>query len=96
MRAHSKNGANLSARRDSFANTSLGRGTSRKAEPLVLTPGDRKTGVTVKMIPHGAIAGRIVDEDDDTIQGMQVYAMTYQYTTRSRELVETHNVIPTI
>ena len=79
----------LTARRDGFANVQLGifQG-SKKVEPIVLAAGDRKTGLAIKMIPYGAIAGRITDEDGDPIRGMQVATMVYQYTTRGRELVD--------
>jgi hypothetical protein len=79
----------LVARHDGFADVQLGRDTARKAEPIVLAARDRKTGLTVKMTPHGAIAGRLTDEDGDPIPGQQVALFHYQYTTRGRELVET-------
>ena len=48
----------LSARRDGFAHAQLGR-DGKKSEPIVLAKGDFKTGLLVKMIPYGAIAGRL-------------------------------------
>jgi Carboxypeptidase regulatory-like domain len=77
----------LSARRDGFANASYHHPGKSQAEPIVLVAGDRKTGIELRLVPYGAIAGRIADEDGDPIQGIQVSAMVYQYTNKGRELV---------
>src|SRR4051794_10264738 len=58
----------LIARHDGFADVVLGNtGTGRKVEPILLGRGDRKTNVTVKMVPYGALAGVLLDEDGDPI-----------------------------
>jgi hypothetical protein len=63
----------------------------KKADPIILSPGDHKIGVLLKMVPYGAVSGRIVDEDGDPIQNMPVTTMTYTYTSRGRELTEGRN-----
>lgn len=79
----------LTARRDGFATETLGALTEgKKREPIALAPGDRKSGLVIKMTPHGVIAGRVLDEDGDPIQGVPVSTMVYEYTSRGRELVE--------
>jgi hypothetical protein len=79
----------LTARRDGFATETLGALTEgKKREPVVLAPGDRKSGLVIKMTPHAVISGRVVDEDGDPIQGVPVSTMVYEYTSRGRELVE--------
>jgi hypothetical protein len=86
----------LAARRDGFMNTQLGNtGGNKKAEPIVLTRGDSKTGFTVKMTPFGALTGRLTDEDGDPIQAQHVALLTYQYTTRGRELIESPHTAAT-
>jgi protocatechuate 3,4-dioxygenase beta subunit len=79
----------LTARRDGFADVTLGnQQVGKKTEPIILAPGDHKMGLLLKMIPYGAISGRLVDEDGDPIQNMAVTTMTYTYTSRGRELAE--------
>jgi hypothetical protein len=79
----------LTARRDGFSDLTLGsQEVGKKKDPILLAPGDHKTGLLLKMIPYGAISGRLVDEDGDPIQNMPVTTMTYTYTSRGRELAE--------
>jgi hypothetical protein len=75
--------------RDGFMRSNFGLHTgSKKTETLVFSPGLHRTGFTVKLTPCGAQAGRFSDQDGDPVQGLQVAAMKYRYTTRGRELVE--------
>jgi hypothetical protein len=79
----------LLARRDGFANVELGtREAGKRTEPILVGPGDRKMGLTIKLTPYGAIAGRITDEDGDPVKGVQVAALVHRYTVRGRELAE--------
>ncbi|HMD72135.1 MAG TPA: carboxypeptidase regulatory-like domain-containing protein [Bryobacteraceae bacterium] len=79
----------MSVSRDGFKTASFGLHTGgKKTEALVFSPGDHRTGFTVKLTPYGAIAGRVSDQDGDPVQGLQVAAMKYRYTTHGRELVE--------
>jgi protocatechuate 3,4-dioxygenase beta subunit len=79
----------LQVRRDGFANVQLGiKGAGRMAEPIILGRGDHKAGFTVKMTPYSVISGRITEEDGDPVRGMPVAVMTYQYTSKGRELVD--------
>lgn len=79
----------LTVRRDGFAPQTLGEiAEGKKREPVVLTPGDRKSGLVVKLIPYAVVSGRAVDEDGDPIQGLPVALMQYEYSSRGRELIE--------
>jgi hypothetical protein len=79
----------LTARRDGFADIVLGNtGHGRTVEPILLARADRKTGFTVKMVPYGAIAGLLLDEDGDPIRNLRVSAMQYRYTSNGREMRE--------
>jgi Carboxypeptidase regulatory-like domain len=59
-----------------------------RGELIHLEAGEAKTGLTVKLTPYGAIAGRVLDEDGDPIKGMHVAALQWEYTTRGRRLIE--------
>ncbi|HYP15099.1 MAG TPA: carboxypeptidase-like regulatory domain-containing protein [Bryobacteraceae bacterium] len=41
-------------------------------KPVTLAPGADLTGVTVKLIPHGVITGKVTDEDGDPVTQVQV------------------------
>ena len=76
--------------RDGYADAVLGNtGSGRKVpQPILLVRADRKSDFTVKMIPYGAIAGMLLDEDGDPIRNLRVTAMAYRYTPNGRELRE--------
>jgi hypothetical protein len=77
----------LIARHDGFANVMLGNtGSGRRDEPILLGRGDRKADLRVKMMPYGAVAGVVLDEDGDPIRNLRVSAMQYRYTINGREL----------
>jgi hypothetical protein len=79
----------LTARHDGFADAHVGNtGNGRRVEPILLNRADRKTNVTVKLIPYGALAGVTLDEDGDPIRNLRVSAMSWRYTTNGRELAE--------
>jgi hypothetical protein len=78
----------LTATRDGFADLHLGNRSARKAEPILLGAKDTKTDFNLKLIPYGAIAGVVVDEDGDPIRNLPISAMKWQYTSSGRELRE--------
>jgi hypothetical protein len=47
---------------------------------LHLTAGDELTGVSIRLAPHGAVSGRVIDEDGDPIAGASVTAQVYNYS----------------
>jgi hypothetical protein len=77
----------LTVNHDGFAQLRLGNlGNGKKADPILLNRADRKTGFTIKLVPYGAIAGVVLDEDGDPIRNLRVSAMVYRYTTNGRIL----------
>jgi hypothetical protein len=77
----------LTAIHDGFASARLGNlGDGKKTEPIFLNRADRKTSFTIKMVPYGAIAGVVLDEDGDPIRNLRVSAMIYRYTSSGRVL----------
>ncbi len=84
----------LHAVHDGFADLVLGNtGSVRKGEPILLGRGDRKLAFTAKMIPYGALAGMLFDEDGDPIRNLRVSAMAYRYTPNGRELREVRSAV---
>lgn len=78
----------LIARRDGFVIHEYGaKGPGKPPETLTLGPGDEKRGLVIRLTPFGAIAGRILDQDGDPIQMLQVNAMVYGYTSSGRRLM---------
>ena len=59
-----------------------------RGELIQLSSGEAKAGFLVKLMPYGAFAGRVLDEDGDPIKGLHVAALQWEYTTRGRRLIE--------
>jgi len=79
----------LTVVRDGFVDLHLGNTTGqKKIDPILLTQSDRKLDLNVKMVPYGAIAGILADEDGDPIRGLTVAALAWRYTSNGRELRE--------
>src|ERR1051325_5700288 len=63
----------LSAERTGFVKTFYGAARpSAAAKPSTVAPGQKRTGIVVKMAPQALIAGKVVDEDGDAMAGGQV------------------------
>lgn len=54
---------------------------------LALAPGQQERGLTLQIVPLGAISGRIFDEDGDPLQGASVQIMRFSYATGRRQLM---------
>lgn len=78
----------FSAQRAGFAETSYGaRRPGRAGITLSLDAGQQLTRVLFRLTPHAVIAGRILDQDGDPVQDVQVRTERYQYTMGKRQLV---------
>ena len=78
----------LSAIRTGFVETEYGAGDPQRAgTALPLTPKQNLTGLVFRLTPHGVITGRIVDQDGDPLESVQVQALRYRYTQGRRQLV---------
>ena len=51
-----------------------------------LTPGQRMTGLELKLQPQAVIAGRVLDEHGEPVARVTVMAMSYSYTQGGRQL----------
>jgi hypothetical protein len=56
------------------------------AGKMHLQPGDSVTEVTIRMVPHGAINGRVIDEDGDPVGNAMVTAQTYSFEGGHRRM----------
>jgi hypothetical protein len=76
------------ARKDGFATAEYSARIAApgRFDPIVVGPGDHKIGVDLKMTPFGVITGRVTDQEGDPIRSVEVAAMTFQYTSRGRQL----------
>jgi hypothetical protein len=54
---------------------------------LTLEPGQQIRDLTLKMVPLGAIAGRVFDEEDDPLQGVAIQVLRFSYGSGRRQLV---------
>jgi uncharacterized GH25 family protein len=52
-----------------------------------LQPGDSLTEVTIRLVPQGALSGRVLDEDGDPVAGASVSAQSYSYSAGKRRLI---------
>lgn len=54
---------------------------------LTLAPGQQLHDVAFKVIPLGAIAGRVVDEDGEPLQGVGIQVLRFNYANGHRQLI---------
>ena len=51
--------------------------------PVTLTPDEKKDNLQLKLVPVGAISGRVLDADGQPVDGLQVHAERGEQTMRS-------------
>jgi hypothetical protein len=54
---------------------------------LTLAPGQQLHQVAFRLVPLGAVAGRIVDEDGEPLQGVGIQALRFSYANGRRQLI---------
>ena len=70
----------LLAERDGYVDQQYGQvSPSRLGTVLVMAPGQEVTGVVIRLLPTGTIAGRIFSEEGEPLQGVTVRALRYDY-----------------
>jgi hypothetical protein len=78
----------LTAERNGFVRGEYGaQGQSRRGTVLTLSSGQVMKDVVFRLVPHGVITGRVLDEDGDVIAGVQMQVMKYGYVQGRRTLV---------
>jgi len=77
----------LTAARGGFVNAEYGsRGPGRTGTPLILKATDTQSNLTIKMVQHSVIAGRVINDQGDPIDRVQVTVMRYRYQNGERTL----------
>ena len=64
------------------------RGANRAGTILTLEPGQSVRDIVLRLVPTGAITGRVYDEDGDPIAGARVQALRYGYERGRREFMQ--------
>jgi len=60
---------------------------AREGTDLTLAPGQQLHQVAFRLVPLGAIAGRIVDEDGEPLQAVGIQALRFSYANGRRQLI---------
>src|SRR5678815_4278509 len=76
----------MGAERNGFIDAQSGRwGQARPV--MTLNPGQRTGDIVFRLVPHGVITGRVLDEDGEPVQGVQVNVLRYRFFRGKRQLV---------
>src|SRR5262249_43652059 len=71
-----------------FARQSYGSRTPNGAGTVLgLEPGQQIRDLTLKIVPLGAIAGRVFDEEGDALQGVAIQVLRFSYASGRRQLL---------
>src|SRR2546428_7783772 len=77
---------NLWVNRDGYLGMGYGQEVPNGPGKLLkLAPGEQKKGVVFRLIPTGAVIGRVYDEDGEPIGGVVVQAFRYAYLNGRRQ-----------
>ncbi len=77
----------MAAERNGFTGAQYGtRGPERPGTPLTLSPGQHTRDIVLRLVPHGVLAGRVLDEDGEPVQGVQVNVLRYRFFRGKRQL----------
>ncbi len=78
----------MTAQRNGFTNgQSGGSGRDPSSTSVTLNPGQHTSDIVLKLVPHGVIAGRVLDEDGEPVQGVQVSVLRRQFFRGKRQLM---------
>jgi protocatechuate 3,4-dioxygenase beta subunit len=78
----------LSAQRNGYVRQEYGQTKPEESGSLLtLSPGQKVSDITIRLIPAAIITGHIYDEDGEPVQGAQALAYRYVYEEGQRELV---------
>jgi protocatechuate 3,4-dioxygenase beta subunit len=62
-------------------------GSVRGTPPVIVGPGQAVTGVTIKLVPHGVVTGRVVDEDGEAAARISVQVQRERWVRGQRQLM---------
>ena len=77
----------LSAEHNGFIVTTYGaRGPGKAGTLLTLEPGQNSSDLTMRMTPHGVIAGRVLDEEGEPVPSANVQVSRQQYIQGRKQM----------
>lgn len=77
----------LAATRNGFVETDYGARDPQSAGEVITVESRQKVmDLAVRLMPHGVITGRIVDEDGEPVAGAQIQAWRYRYSQGRKQL----------
>ncbi|MGH9722228.1 MAG: carboxypeptidase regulatory-like domain-containing protein [Bryobacteraceae bacterium] len=78
----------LSAERNGFVRQDYSRSSAARSRPSVLelSPGQRLTGLAIRLTPQAVITGRITDEDGEPLADVMVQALRHRYVQGRKQL----------
>ncbi len=80
----------LSAEKNGFVNQEFGaRGINRPGSTLTLDRGMQLKGLSFKLMPQGAVSGKVVDDDGDPIVGASVQLLRSMFADGRQQLAPT-------
>jgi protocatechuate 3,4-dioxygenase beta subunit len=78
----------LSAERNGFLNTQYGaRSPNKPGTLLTLEPGQKSSDLNLRLTPHGVITGRVLDEEGEPVNGVDVQVLRQRYMQGRKQLV---------
>ena len=80
----------LSAERSGFLITQYGsRGPNKAGTLITLEPGQNSHDMTMRLTPHGVIAGRVLDDEGEPVPNANVQVLRQQYMQGRKQLMRT-------
>jgi len=77
----------LSAARNGFVSMrESSRGSNQSSISLTLNPGQHMSDIALRLIPHGVVTGRVLDEDGEPVEYVQISTMRYRFFNGKRQL----------
>ncbi|MBX9639873.1 MAG: carboxypeptidase-like regulatory domain-containing protein, partial [Mycobacteriaceae bacterium] len=76
----------LSAERNGYVRFTYGAKKSGQGMPLQVSAGESLKDLSVKLIPHGVVSGRVLDEDGDPMAQVQVQVLRQRYRDGQKQL----------
>ena len=67
------------------------RGPNKSGTPIVLSSGQKASGLLVNIYPHGVITGRVVDEEGEPVANAEVQVSRMQYMQGRRQLMRSNS-----
>ncbi|PYX89808.1 MAG: hypothetical protein DMG67_14245, partial [Acidobacteria bacterium] len=76
----------LAAQRNGFVGTEYGAPGADRAGTVITLAADQKFDLTLKMVPLGVIAGRVLDADGDAVSGATISAIRVFFANGKRQI----------